>query len=342
MNAQESPIQRLVAQQAADWYVACQEGLEAAEASEFADWLKASPLHVQEYLALAQLAGDLRLATGSPTASIESLVLAARHSPDPIEPLRELPVGLRPPETVAARAPAPRAKWVALAAAACLAGVVVAWMWEPSPLVTHHATARGQLLTNALPDQSQLTLDADSAVDVSFTPGERRVALVRGQALFQVAHDASRPFRVHAGAVTVTAVGTAFDVDRRGDATLVTVTEGRVQVTLGSQQVAVSAGQQLRSVGGQLGTPVAVDAARATAWVQGQIYFEEEPLSQVAAEVSRYADLPIDVLGDQLRALPISGAVTARDTPSFLAFVRTLDGVRVHESADRVVVEPAR
>lgn len=342
MSPQESPVRRLVAQQAADWYVACQEGLDAVQAADFASWLRASPLHVHEYLALAQLAGDLRAATGSPLASVESLVLAARFSPEPIEPLRELPVQARAPEPQAERpAPAARLRWAALAAAACLAGVVVAWLWEPSPLVTHHATARGQHLTNALPDASQLTLDADSAVDVSYTAGERHVALVRGQALFQVAHDVSRPFRVQAGGVTVTAVGTAFDVDRRAEATLVTVTEGRVQVTLAGETRPLSAGQQMRISGDRLGDPVAIDTARATAWLQGQIYFDEEPLAQVAAEVSRYADLPIDVLGERLRALPISGAVTARDTAGFLAFVRGLEGVRVREGGDRIVVEAA-
>jgi transmembrane sensor len=163
-----------------------------------------------------------------------------------------------------------------------------------------------------------------------------------------VAHDASRPFRVQAGPVLVTAVGTSFDVDRRADATLVTVLEGSVAVDIARandgqspSRVTVTAGHQLRIDGDLVATgPVAVDATRSAAWLDGQIYFEQEPLAEVAAEVSRYSPQPIEVRDAKLRALPISGACASKDTDSFLAFVRSLEGVRVRNGAGSVVVEP--
>ncbi len=357
--ASEDPVQQLVAQQAADWYVANREGLDRESAAEFAGWLKASPLHVQEYLCLAQVAGDLRTAAGNPVTSIDSLVEGARNAPDEVAAVVELPVARpalgRLPPAHGAHAPG-AASWMRMAAAVAgvsLLGVLALWRLAPGIEAVHHETAHGQHLSHSLPDQSLLTLDADSAVDVHYGSALRRIELVRGQALFQVTHDASRPFVVQAGPVAVTAVGTRFDVDRRADATVVTVLEGTVAVDIApapgaapgtaAARHSVKAGQQLRVDGDGVATgPVAVDAARSAAWLDGQIYFDQEPLAEVAAEVSRYSPQPIEVRDERLRSLAISGACATGDTDSFLAFVRSLEGVRVHGTAGSVVVEPAR
>jgi len=65
---------------------------------------------------------------------------------------------------------------------------------------------------------------------VEFSKNERRVELLDGQALFQVAKDKNRPFIVASGEATVRAVGTQFDVYRKAGGTTVTVLEGRVAV----------------------------------------------------------------------------------------------------------------
>ena len=349
-STRENPVHRLVAQQAADWHVANLEGLSKPDAVAFADWLKASPIHVQEYLCLAQVASDLRTAAGNPVTSIDSLVESARNAPEPVSelPVSELPL----PEATPAAAPMaehPRVarSWMRMAAAVggvSLLGLLAMWRLQPGVDVQHHETAHSQHMTHSLPDQSVLTLDADSAVDIRYGKAERNVELVRGQALFQVAHDTSRPFRVQAGPVAVTAVGTRFDVDRRADITVVTVFEGTVAVDVardGAARVMVHAGQQLR-IDSELvaAGPLAVDASHSAAWLDGQIYFDQEPLAEVAAEVSRYSPQPIEVRDATLRGLPISGACAANDTDAFLAFVRSLDGVHVRSEPGSVVVEP--
>jgi transmembrane sensor len=360
MDARAGAVLRLVAEQAADWHVANREGLDKAGAAAFAEWLKASPLHVQEYLCIAQLAGDLRTASGNPVTSIESLVESARNAPDSVDATNgpfgdgvvEFPaIGRAPPagaggSRAQAQAQAPIA-WMRVAATVCAVSLVgllaVRWL-APGSDVLHRETAHGQHLSHSLPDQSLLTLDADSAVDIRYGKSERHIDLVRGQALFQVAHDIARPFRVQAGGVAVTAVGTRFDVDRRADITVVTVLEGTVAVDIardGAARVMVHAGQQLRIDSELAATgPLAVDATHSAAWLDGQIYFDQEPLAEVAAEVSRYSPQPIEVRDATLRGLPISGACAANDTDAFLAFVRSLDGVHVRSEPGSVVVEP--
>jgi transmembrane sensor len=101
----------------------------------------------------------------------------------------------------------------------------------------------------------------------------------------------------------------------------------------------VAAGQQVRVENGAWPPTVTrVDAQRATAWLRRQIVFENEPLEQVAAEFNRYGATPIDIDSPGLRSLAVSGVFAADDTESFIAFLRSLDGVRVDVTAARIRV----
>jgi transmembrane sensor len=98
--------------------------------------------------------------------------------------------------------------------------------------------------------------------------------------------------------------------------------------------VAVAAGQQLRVVAGEWpGVLTRVDEQRATAWLRRQIVFSHAPLGAVAAEFSRYSRSAIVIETPALRSLPVSGAFVVDDTESFLAFLRSLEGVRVEVGA---------
>ncbi|HEX5458741.1 MAG TPA: FecR domain-containing protein [Steroidobacteraceae bacterium] len=93
-----------------------------------------------------------------------------------------------------------------------------------------YATAIGEQRTVALADGSTVELDSHSRVRIRYTESRRDVDLLEGQALFQVAHNAARPFIVHSGITSVRDVGTQFDVYRKPTGTVVTVVEGRVSV----------------------------------------------------------------------------------------------------------------
>ena len=85
-------------------------------------------------------------------------------------------------------------------------------------------------------------------------------------------------------------------------------------------------------------TPTAVDAKRTTAWLHRQIAFNHEPLERVADELNRYATKPIEIVTPELRKLEITGAFSIDDTEEFLAFLRTLDSVRVEVTATQIRV----
>jgi len=89
----------------------------------------------------------------------------------------------------------------------------------------------GHQMTQHLSDGSSAKLNTNSVIEIEYTRNKRIVRLMRGEALFDVAHDPSRPFIVYVGEQAVKAVGTAFVVKIESEKIQVTVTEGQVQLS---------------------------------------------------------------------------------------------------------------
>src|SRR5271156_3315964 len=132
-----------------------------------------------------------------------------------------------------ARPHPPRRRWWLAAAAALTAvavGVGAVWLHRDSELQTL-STAVGQQRNVTLADGSIVTLNTNTIVETDLRRHTREIYLRKGEAHFQVAHDRSRPFLVHAGDAVVRAVGTAFEVRVLADQHVdVVVNEGRVEV----------------------------------------------------------------------------------------------------------------
>jgi transmembrane sensor len=238
------------------------------------------------------------------------------------------------------------------AAAVVLLMIAGALLWWNLERVTpqRYATTHGEQRSWRLADDSVLRLDTDTTVTVRYGRSERRVEVENGQALFEVVHDSARPFRVVAGSAEVVAVGTQFSVYREGDSTLVTVVQGQVDVTAANgraqadvdavgRRVRVNAGEQLRIKAGVLpASPTRIDVERGTAWLRRELAFERQPLAVVAAEFNRYGALPIEIETPALRTLTVSGVFAADDTDSFIAFLRSLEGVGVEVTSTRIRV----
>jgi transmembrane sensor len=347
MRPVDDQIRRMVSQQAADWYVANQEdALGESDRDAFVAWLKASPIHVEEYLGVALIARDLGVAADDSAIPADALLEQARADDDS----RVVSFDEASPGRYESAAQ-PR-RWRVAAAAAASIVLVAALTWWTRVFVgfpVAYETAHGELGSWRLADGSLLRLNTDSAVSVRLSGRERIVEIERGQALFEVAHDATRRFRVQAGEVGAIAVGTRFDVYTEPDTTVVTVAEGRVAVYAGdppalraplpaSSRLA-EAGQQLRIDDGVLpAQAVSVDVDEILAWVTGKIEFDRRPLGEVADEFNRYSSVPLEIEDDALRALPVSGVFEANDMDSFVAFLQTLDGVVVERTAGHIRV----
>jgi transmembrane sensor len=338
MNASDPRVRSAITQVAAEWFAAHRAGpLSEADRGAFLAWLKSSPAHIEEYLGIAALERALAAASDDPSLSADALIeMARRDAADGVLDLTGSRIG---PES-AARAPRGRGRrlWLGAAAAACAGALAVGVLWilpgrRAAEVAKTYRTSHGEQAVWPLSDGSTLHLNTDTLVTVRLSSSERLLDIAQGQVAVEVAHDPGRVFRIHAGSTDAVATGTEFDVYRRPDSTLVTVSVGafapaRVPGLL------VDAGRQVRIVDGVL--PAAsepADLQAATAWLQRKIVFDRRPLGEVAEEFNRYNDKRFSIEDPALRRLAISGAFNAADADSFAAFLASLDGVRVEPLA---------
>lgn len=357
MKDENQRVRNFIGQEAAEWFVANRTGLMPDQRDSFGRWLRTSPVHIQEYLAVAAIARDLRQACSVSAQSIDLLIERARAAED----TRARSFWTRLSAAVS-EAPSLRLQRAAFSAAVlAVFGVGLFLLLNlartnrvsaPEVSAMHFATGHGEQSTYRLADNSVLHLNTDSAVIVRYSTTDRVVVLTSGEADFEVVHEGQRKFRVLAGPAEVMDLGTKFDVRVEPDATVVTVVEGRVGVSrvemyggtvtdrsdkggvaqLGeNQQIRVTAGA------GAL-EPAAVDARSTTAWLHRQIKFEHESLEHVAREFNRYSAKPIEITTPSLRSLEISGVFATDDTDAFIAFLRSLQGVHVEVTATRIRV----
>lgn len=361
MKRTEERIQADIAEQAAHWFVANDEApLDAQDAAALAAWLRSSPQNIEKFLGVSVIVGDLRQAVADPSYSLEATLAMARAEDSAPLPGRWSRIA----DSVKVAAPRRWPVAAAAVAASAILGIALSSLWNGRPAVPpaatggataeYYETLHGQRLDRRLADGTVVHLNTDSSVTVRYTGQQRLVVLTSGQAAFEVAHEPGRVFRVTAGSAEVSDVGTKFDVRLDRDRTVITVLEGRVSVRSARaferpasrdgrkpapDFVLLTADQQLIVADGRWSAGiVAVNAERTAAWLHRQIVFEGEPLERVAAEFNRYATTPIEIESPALKSLKISGVFATDDTAAFIAFLRSLKGVRVEVTPTRIRV----
>lgn len=245
------------------------------------------------------------------------------------------------PETTQARTPR---RWWRIVLAASVAGLVIAagvQLEIPLRLASDYRTPTGTRQIVHLPDQSIVTLNAQSAIAVIFDGTVRRVNLLKGEALFQVAPDKAKAFVVESRGTTTRAVGTAFLVREEPGGSRVAVTEGVVELTPvrpGWAPIQLTAGQQVALGPHGPGLVHDVDSKQATAWLRGRLVVDNERLADVVAELRRYYPGTIQVWSRAVGEIRVSGSYSLDDPAGVLAsLVRTLP-VRMVRFTDHAVI----
>lgn len=196
-------------------------------------------------------------------------------------------------------------------AAAAMLVLALGLAWQApwlDRLRADHYTVQGETRAIELADGSRLQLDTDAAVSVTLAGDERRVRLLRGEAWFEVSHDAARPFIVESGDAQVRVLGTTFAVARLEGRTRILLSEGRIEARAGSEKpVVLAPGEEVEVSAGQLSARRTFDPQQAFAWRQRQLVFRQQPLAEVVAELDRYWPGHTLVLGEALRQKKVSG-----------------------------------
>ena len=338
MMSNEQRVRFAIAEQAAEWFIRHRtEELNATERGAFDAWLAESPVHIEEYLGIAQLTQDLPLAAVGPIFDVEQLLKQASV----VEPIA---LNWGAPGVLDSKAryrasPVMRRGLAAIAAVLVAIGIGLYWRDSNLGTMERFETRHGEQRTWQLADRTVLQLNTDTVVIVRYSQRARLVNIQQGQAYFEVVHDDSRLFQVDAGIARITDLGTNFDVYRTGNSTLVTVVEGRVTVDTTGGSVHARAGEQVRVTAGPSAPIVTpADVKRSTAWLHRRIVFDQKPLGEVVAEFNRYGAVPIEIEAPALALLRVSGVFSTDDMPSFIVFLRSLKDVTVEVNATRIVV----
>jgi transmembrane sensor len=335
-----NPAEQRVRREAAVWLTKHDRGLTAAEQDEFFQWLAADARHGAWY--------------SRHRAGWQRLDGIAEWRPEN---------GVEPNPDVLAR-PVRRSWWLRpLALSAMAAGLALAagalWLlapWDPSTttIAATHADAGGYE-RRVLDDGSVAELNRGAEIEVNYTAAERRIVLRRGEALFTVAKNPSRPFVVRARGVDVRAVGTAFNVRLDTTSIEVLVTEGKVEVA------PPSASSSTRSPGGSASMPLvaageraiiplsanaapqiarttAAELARVRAWQPQLLDFSSVPLEQVLAELNRRNRVQLVLAAPASARVPIVASIRSDNIEGFVTLVATAAGLRPEHRGDYEIV----
>ncbi|MBO6803705.1 MAG: FecR domain-containing protein [Thalassospira sp.] len=212
-----------------------------------------------------------------------------------------------------------------------IAGLEVGDIW-----VRYHAdyvTETGQYQSIELPDGSVAHMNTASAFSIDFSGDVRRISLVSGEVIFDVAKDADHPFIVAALDGEAMAVGTVYGVRIEDDHAEVTVQEGIVEVRNGAgPALRLSAGEQGAYQSGQA-PEINADADIATygSWQRGKLIFNSQPLGTVIAEAQRHTSERIVVARDGLRDMKVTGVFEIARLDDLLQSIEQTTGAHVIE-----------
>jgi len=237
------------------------------------------------------------------------------------------------------------------------AGFLVALMLSVAVLLDHSRQNKvyfeqvfqspvGQQQTVALPDGSSVILNTDSKIIAKLSRNKRLITLSRGEAYFEVAKNPSAPFVVEIDQASVTAVGTAFNIERSLAGYQLLVTVGAVDVV---NQYAIPADQATkrsrskssvepaqrpsqRIVAGQAlvleHTNLTVkkrleenDIEANLAWREGKLLFRGESLREAFAEINRYSNTELVIEDSSIEAISVGGYFDVADTEQLIALL---------------------
>ena len=343
-NETDQTARERIEDEAAEWVLKLNEGsLSDDTLAQWRRWIDSSTYHLTAYEKMSKLwavADELPLQLGADETVAETM--GSRWGLY----WQQFWHGLMKPQ-------------VAAVATVCLVAVVWGVYTTSSNSISFPAvelghisgiqTAVGDHQEYRLPDGSVVELAGDSHIELDYSEQERRIRLLRGEALFDVKSNPAQPFIVSAGAGEYRALGTAFNVHAGIGQSTLTVVEGMVQASAsgseadytGSNYPRLVAGESLAiSNDGSIGEVTEVDPSIALGWRTGLFTFSDAPLNEVFATISRYHKVPIDT-SPKLQQLKYTGSIHRDSIEGLLDVLPEVFPVTVVRTGGKVIIRPA-
>ena len=307
------------AEEAADWYILLEDEDVVTEGDRrtFVQWLRRSPTNIEEFMRVGALHRHLADVSVAELQSVSELINEARSNVIEMDGARETHTHCVVKNK--SRPPARRRQLAKIAATIAIAALPFFWFASDGfDLLNLRGegeyvieTALGEQRSTVLPDGSVVNLNTQSRLEIRYSDEYRLVELIAGEVVFDVAKDASRPFRVRAGSTVVEAIGTQFNVYQQLDQIVITVVEGQVSVT-NSKQPALIENPSNSSPGSQV---------------------DGDALEVVARELNRYNAKQLRIGNLQVSRRAVSGVFDSNDPATLVAFLDEIGGLRVEQDA---------
>jgi transmembrane sensor len=206
-----------------------------------------------------------------------------------------------------------------------------------------YATSIGERKIVKLVDGSRIELNTDTALRVSIDAAGRHVALERGEAFFQISHDAAHPFTVEAGGYRVVDLGTKFAIRRDESRLNLDLVEGRARLESSSgkhQPIVLTPGDTV-SV-----TPNSFSVRRKSpslmadslAWRRGILVFHRTPLAEVVAQYNRYNAQKIGIIDPSVAQRTITATLPTNDIAAFARIATDFFDLHVTRRGGDIVI----
>jgi transmembrane sensor len=208
-----------------------------------------------------------------------------------------------------------------------------------------YRTQIGAVTTVPLADGSKVTLNTDSQIHVELGPTARRIKLDKGEAFFDVAKDAARPFIVEISDKRVVAVGTQFEVRRDNNEMRVLVLEGTVRIEHAgifskTPQTRLAAGSAARTAKTAvlIDQPAAAQVEQLLSWRTGYLLFRDTALADAVADFNRYSTRKIVIEDAAIAGIRIGGHFRCDDADAFLWLLQSGFPINVEKRSDRIIL----
>jgi transmembrane sensor len=318
--------QKKISETAARWFIRMQEAApDAPERSQFEAWLLQHPAHQKEYLSISDAWQGL-------DSMNELKTMAQAKQADVFFKQSERKKTTR--------------KLVGTLSG-CMALLFIGWAgyqqyqtWQATPtLQLASETTRAQLVTQTLDDGSRVTLNADSQIEIKYYRNQRHIALLKGEAIFEVQRDAERPFVVETDRIKVTVLGTRFSVNKLSRLERVSVDHGKVEVAskTGEEKIILQNNQVGEFKQTRLQPRTNVSAQDYFKFTSGTLVFNQAEVAEIAETLTRYNPTP--VMADGLSKDHISAVVAVKDTNNFISTLPRIANIHIRQTPSGTLLE---
>ncbi|MBL3520213.1 FecR domain-containing protein [Arcobacter lanthieri] len=191
-----------------------------------------------------------------------------------------------------------------------------------------------------MPDDSKITLDVKSNIEIEYTKNKREVFLKYGKAIFEVSANKGRPFYVQSNDISVKVVGTKFEVNQKKNSVNIAVLDGIVDINYKDLKISeLKKGDSLEVFNnGEILSLKNLPVENLASWKEGKLIFEKTPLIEVLNEFQRYIDKRIKLVVSRNDDFLITGEFKIDEFDKFTKLLPMIYPIKVEYIGEKKVL----